>query len=108
MPPTLLAPSLSPAVVPAGVRSTVAATVRVFDACGARKVKLEADLGRGFRRAGSLRDDGRKGDPAAGDGLFTGTLRVRPAQPGAFPVRATVRNRAWLSGTSPTVALVAQ
>ena len=41
--------------------------------------------------------------PASG-----GTLRARPSQPGAFPVRATVRNGARLSGTSPTVTLVAQ
>jgi hypothetical protein len=106
--PTVLAPALETTTVPVAVRSTLVATARVFDDCPVRRVRLMADLGRGFRGAGALRDNGRKGDAVAGDGIFTGTLRVKPSQPGSFPVLAVARNKAKRTGTSPPTVLVAQ
>jgi hypothetical protein len=108
MAPTALAPVLETTSVPVGVRSTLAATARVFDDCPIRRVRLMADLGRGFRGAGALRDNGRKGDAVAGDGIFTGRLRVKPSQPGSVPVRVVARNKAKLVGASPTTVVVAE
>src|SRR4029453_9791297 len=67
----VLAPVLGPSTVPAGIRSTVTATARIVDDCRVRNVKAIADLGRGVRRLGTLRDDGKRGEAAAGDGVFT-------------------------------------
>jgi hypothetical protein len=105
MPPTVLAPALAPTTVPAGVRTAVTVTARVFDDCGVRRVSAQVDVGRGFRRAGKLRDDGRRGDAVAGDGVFTGALRVRPRRAGSVPVRVLARNAVRLDGTSPTTLL---
>jgi hypothetical protein len=88
-----------------GIKDRVAI---VGTGCRIRKAKAEADLGRGFRRIGSLRDNGKKGDAVAGDGLFTGRLKVRPTATGTFPVRVIARNRARLTGTSPAAQLVVQ
>ena len=108
MPPTVLAPILATTTVPAGRRASVAVTARVFDDCPVRRVNVMADLGRGFRRAGALRDTGRNGDAIAGDGVFSGTIRLKPTRPGSFPVRVTARNKAKLSASGPTVPLAVQ
>ena len=108
LPPTVLAPVLTPPSLPAGARSVVTVTARVGGDCRVRKVRADTDLGRGFRRIGALRDRGKKGDAVAGDGLFTGRLRLRPRRTGIFPVRATASNRQKLTGTSPSTPLVVQ
>ncbi len=108
LPPTVLAPVLTPSSLPAGVRSVVTVTARVGSDCRVRKVRAAADLGRGFRGIGALRDGGKKGDAIAGDGLFTGKLKLRPRRTGTFPVRVTARNRQKLTGTSPSTPLVVQ
>jgi hypothetical protein len=108
LPPAVAAPTLTPATLAAGVRAVVVATARVSDDCRIRRVRAEADLGRGLRRLGSLRDNGKKGDAVAGDGLFTGRLKLRPAQPGTFAVHVTARNRQRLTGASPPAPLVVQ
>jgi hypothetical protein len=69
---------------------------------------LEADLGTGFRPAGRLRDDGRRGDAVAGDGRFTGTIRLRPKQARDIPVRVVARNRAKLVAVGPAAVVTAQ
>jgi len=108
LPPGVSAPTLVPSSVPPNVRSTITVTARVDDDCRLRTVRAEADLGSGFRSIGSLRDRGRKGDAAAGDGLFTGKLKVRPRRSGTVPVRVTARNRQKLSATSPSAPLVVE
>lgn len=105
LPPTVYAPTLDVDRVAAGRRLRARATVRVIDECPLRSVRLEADLGKGFRRAGRLRDSGRGGDALAGDGLFTGTLRLRAPRPGTVPVRGVARNRAGLAAEGPPILL---
>jgi len=108
LPPTVLAPTLTPSSVRANARSTITVTARVADDCRLRTVRAEVDLGRGFRGVGSLRDRGRKGDAVAGDGVFTGKIKLRARHPGTFPVRVTARNRQKLSATSPTALLAVE
>jgi hypothetical protein len=40
--------------------------------------------------------------------VFTGKVKVRPRQPGTFPVRVTARNRQKLSATSPTASVAVE
>ncbi len=108
MPPTPLAPELDETTIRAGVRTVLAASALVIDDCPVRSVKVEADLGRGFRRVGKLRDNGRRGDAVAGDGRFSGTIRLRPRQARAIPVRVAARNRAKFAATGPATIVTAQ
>jgi hypothetical protein len=102
-PPTVLAPTVAPDTVPAGVRTPVTVRVRVHDDCGVRSVQALADQGRGFRRAGRLRDNGRRDDAVAGDGLYTGTLKLKPTHPGTIPIRVVARSRMRLEAVAPDV-----
>jgi|GEM_PF-3790718 len=108
MPPTVLAPGLDPERVSVGSRSRIAASARVIDDCRLRRVRVEIDTGKGYRRGGTLRDDGARGDAMAGDGVFTGTLRFRPRRPGPVAVRAVARNRAGLATTGPASILTVE
>lgn len=93
------------AIEPRGFRR-VLVTARVTDDCGVRRVSVEVDAGRGFKRRGRLRDDGRKGDAVAGDGIYGGRLRVRARAPGtAMAVRIAAKNRARGTSRSTPVDL---
>ncbi len=93
------------AVEPRGFRR-VLVSARVTDDCGLRRVSVEADSGRGFKRRGRLRDDGRKGDAVAGDGVFSGRLRVRARAPGTtVSIRVAAKNRARATSRSATTEL---
>jgi hypothetical protein len=89
-----------PPSVVAGVRTELTVTATVADDCGIKRASLEADRGKGFRRFVRLRDDGRKGDLVAGDGIFTGMRRWRSARPATIPTRARARNRLRVDGLS--------
>jgi len=73
--------------VVAGVREVVTVSARVTDDCRVSRVWAEIDAGQGFRRVAALRDDGRTGDPVAGDGIFTGLAQIQLRAPGTFPLR---------------------
>jgi hypothetical protein len=108
MPPTVLAPELATTSIPVGVRSKILASALVIDDCPLRSVKIEADLGPGFRRAGRLRDDGRRGDAVARDGRFTGKLLLRPKQARDIAVRVVARNKAKLAAAGPPSSVAAR
>jgi hypothetical protein len=108
MPPTPLTPDLAATTIAVGVRSSILASALVIDDCPLRVVTVEADLGTGFRPAGRLRDDGRRGDAVAGDGRFTGTIRLRPKQARDIAVRVVARNRAQLVAVGPAAVVTAQ
>jgi hypothetical protein len=109
MPPTVLPPTLTPDAIPTAPRTIVVVTARVLDDCRVRRVIVEADLGMGFRRVGSLKDNGKRGDAVAGDGLYVGRVRrIKVSSPGPVPVRVVARNRAKLTGTSPATTLQIQ
>lgn len=85
--------TLSPATATALVRSDVLVSARVGDDCGVQRAIVEVDEGAGYRRVGSLRDDGRRGDAVAGDGIYSGRVKRRFAVAGALPLRVSARNR---------------
>lgn len=94
------------AVEPRGARR-VLVTARVTDDCGLRRVAVEADSGKGFKGRGRLRDDGRKADRVASDGVFSGRIRVRARAPGTtVSLRITAKNR--VRGTSRSAATTLQ
>jgi hypothetical protein len=105
MPPTVLPPTLTPDAIPAVRATPVVVAASVLDDCRVRRVIVQADLGRGFRRVGSLKDNGKRGDAVAGDGVFGGVGKIRASSPGGVPVRVVARNRAKLIGTSPVTML---
>ena len=65
------------------------------DDCGVRSAAVEIDFndGRGFRRVGSLADNGRNGDRLAGDGVWTGNARVSLPAAGSYAARIAVQDR---------------
>ncbi|HEV7730939.1 MAG TPA: choice-of-anchor X domain-containing protein [Candidatus Binatia bacterium] len=102
-PPTFGTVTLVPEAVEPRGRRPVVVSARVTDDCGLRRVTVEADNGRGFKRVGRLRDDGRKGDAVAGDGVFGARIRVRSRAPGTtVMIRVAAKNRA--RGTSRSLA----
>ena len=90
------------------MRSKVLVSAVVIDDCALRVVKVEVDVGAGFRGAARLRDDGRRGDAVAGDGRFTGTIRLRPKQARDIAVRVVARNKAKLGAAGPTAVIRAR
>lgn len=94
-------PVVAPSPIPAGARTTLALRAHAIDDCGLKRVVVEANRGRGFRKFAKLRDDGRKGDAVAGDGVYGLTKRVKWAA-GAVTFRTTVRSKQKLQTTSAT------
>ncbi len=102
-PPAFGTVTLVPEAVEPRGRRPVVVSARVTDDCGLRRVTVEADNGRGFTRVGRLRDDGRKGDAVAGDGVFGARIRVRARAPGTtVMIRVAAKNRA--RGTARSAA----
>lgn len=97
--------TLTPAAVPVGGKPRVTVTARVADDCGLRRVMVQAQTPRGFRTRGKLRDDGRKGDALAKDGVWTGSLRVRARRPSTIRLRVLAKNRFRARGESAPVDL---
>lgn len=97
---------VTPAAVAVGGKPRVTVQARASDDCGLRRVVVQVRTARGFRTRGKLRDDGRKGDPVARDGVFTGSLRVRARRPGTVILRVMAKNRFRARGESPTVDLL--
>lgn len=91
-PPEISDVSLSTTRVTLGSRDPIQANAGVSDDCGVSRVSVEMDVGRGFRRVGTLRDDGRKGDAKAGDGVFSGPVKVKAREPGTFPLRVVAED----------------
>ena len=91
----------------AGLRNLIDFSVEVSDDCQTRSVSVELDLGdgRGFRRVGSPRDDGRNGDAAAGDGTWTGMAKLSFRAPGTFPIRVTAADSHGASTSSAPLSL---
>jgi hypothetical protein len=94
-------PSVAPNPIPAGVRTTLTMRAHAIDDCGLKRVIMEVNRGRGFRKLAKLRDDGRKGDAVAGDGVYGLTKRVKWSA-GAVTFRTTVKSKKKLQTTSAT------
>jgi len=99
-------PDVAPTTIPAGAKTLLSVHARASDDCGVKRVLVALDRGKGFRKFLRLRDDGRHGDGAAGDGLYGGTKRVKlPA--GTIALRTAVRGKRRLDATSaPTTVQV--
>jgi hypothetical protein len=69
-----------------------------------KRVLVEADRGKGFRKFAQLLDDGRHNDGVAGDGIYGASKRVK-LPPGRLTVRAFVRNKRRVDATSPPVTV---
>lgn len=102
--PSIAELALSPATVTAQVRTNVLVSARIADDCGVQRVIAQVDEGLGWRRVAALRDDGRHGDLAAGDGIYSGRIK-RTFAAGALPVRVSARNRLRLSTASAAQTL---
>lgn len=91
----------------AGLRNLIDFSVEVSDDCQTRRVSVEIDLGdgRGFRRVGSLRDDGRNGDAVAADGTWTGMAKLSFRAPGTFPMRLRAEDSLGASTSSAPLSL---
>lgn len=92
----------------AGLRNLIDFSVEVSDDCQTRSVSVEIDLGdgRGFRRVGSPRDDGRNADAAAGDGTWTGAAKLSFRAPGNFPIRVTAMDSHGATASSAPLSLM--
>jgi hypothetical protein len=99
VPPLVDATAAVPAAIAAGVRTVVTITARVADDCGSKRVAVELDRGKGFRRIARMRDDGKHGDAVAGDGVYTVEKRLK-LKPGAYALRVTARSRSRADGAS--------
>ena len=97
-------PAVTPTPIPADVRTMLTFRAQAIDNCGLKRVLIEADRGRGFRKVAKLRDDGRHGDTVAGDGVYGTTKRVKWA-PGTVTFRTTARSRKKLQTTSATTTV---
>jgi hypothetical protein len=96
-------PVVTPDPIPAG-RTTLTLRAHAIDDCGVQRVVVEANRGKGFRKLAKLRDDGRKGDAVAGDGVYGLTKRVK-WKAGAVTFRTTVRSKRKLQTTSATTTV---
>jgi hypothetical protein len=102
-PPAVSAPVLS-ITTRTRKRVTVDVSASVQDDCGVRRVNVELSTPKKWRRVGQLRDDGKKGDPVAGDGVFTGTARV-PVKAGMARLRVTARNVEKRTASGPETTI---
>jgi hypothetical protein len=104
--PGIGVPGLSPSILTAGTKTAVTIGVRVSDDCGLKRVWLEADRGKGFRKFAMLNDEGRRGDVTAADGVFGAIKRVK-LPVGSISVRAAARNRHGQEAMSAPVVVQA-
>lgn len=102
--PLVGAPAIVPSTIPAGARTTVSITAHVADDCGAKRVQVEMDRGKGFRRIARMRDDGKHGDAVAGDGVYTATKRLK-LRAGGYALRVTARSRSRADGSGAPATL---
>ena len=69
-----------------GEKGVLVVKAAVTDDCGVSRAMVEMDLkgkkDKGFKRAGSLSDDGREGDEERGDDIWTGTVKVQCREEG--------------------------
>lgn len=105
-PPSVGAPSVTSTVPTKNRRRvSVGLTAAVHDECGIRRVVVELAMPSRWRRVAKMRDDGRRGDAVARDGVFTGTVRV-PAKLGTARLRVTARNTEKQTSSGPETAVV--
>ena len=104
--PAVEVPGLSPSILTAGTKTVVTIGVRVSDDCGLKRVWLEANRGKGFRKFAMLHDEGRRGDVTAADGVFGAIKRVK-LPVGSISVRAAARNRHGQEAMSAPVVVQA-
>lgn len=100
--PSLATPTINPAAVVAGERASFVVTIEILD-LRVRKVVLERRDSEGnFRRAGRLKDRGKKGDRVSGDGFYSVQKHKRFPVGGFFVFRiaadieADDGTRVWL------------
>jgi len=103
--PAVVGVDVTPASVTAGTRAAVIVRAQLADDCGVRRALVEIDTGGGFRRAGRLRDRGRGNDLTAGDGTFSGTIRLPAVAPGSVSLRVVATNGVGVSTTSAPIAV---
>jgi len=102
-------PVVSPDIVTADGDWTLTVSTAAAVDCDIDQVSLELDAGEGFRKVGSLRDDGLEGDPVTGDGIFTEQVKICVPHAGTLHLRAVVRTRrcGTVSSAPVDVAVVA-
>jgi len=105
--PLVVDVDVTPTSVTAGTRAPVTVRAQLADDCGVRRALVEIDTGSGFRRAGRLRDRGRGDDVTAGDGTFSGTIRLPVMAPGTVTLRVVAENGVGVSVTSAPLAVQA-
>ena len=105
-PPRVSDVALAASVVPLALRVRLGVTARAGDDCRLARATVEMHAGRGCRRAGKPRDDGKDGDAVAGDGISAGWAAIRAAVPATVRVRVVVRNAARTVVTSTPLPLV--
>jgi hypothetical protein len=102
-PPVPASPTLSIATR-TRKRVIVDVSASVRDDCGVRRAIVEMFTPKKWRRIGKLRDDGKKGDPIAGDGVYTGVAKV-PVKAGLARLRITARNVEKVTASGPETTI---
>jgi hypothetical protein len=99
--------SVTPSPLPASRRTRVTVSARVLDDCGVRRVAARVQRGGRFKRLVRLNDRGKKGDAAAGDGVFTGMRQLRVPDATSLVIEITARSRQGQTDTQQVTVPVA-
>ena len=91
--PTIGKVSLSKLIFQVGEKGTLWVTAELDDDCSVRRASVQFAPKNGkFRGAGSLSDNGRKGDLVAGDGIGTGRAKIKCRSAGAYALQVAVED----------------
>lgn len=105
-PPQVTSPIVTPVILPAGKRTKITVTATVTDDCALRRVTAQRERNGTFKRLVRLNDRGRRGDASAGDGVFTGTRKVRaPSEEEALSIRVQAKDRTRQTTVSDAVVV---
>jgi hypothetical protein len=104
-PPEIGAVTVSPASVPPGTRTQLTVTAAVADECKLRRVLAQRERSGSFKRLVRLNDRGKRGDVTAGDGIFTGTRKLRPADEEPIAIRVEAKDRSRQTVVSDPVTV---
>jgi hypothetical protein len=104
-PPAIGDVTVEPASLPPATRTRLTITAPVADDCKVRRVLAQRERNGSFKRLVRLNDRGKRGDVTAGDGIFTGTRKLRPAGDAPLSIRVEAKDRSRQTVVSDPVAV---
>jgi cysteine-rich repeat protein len=118
LPPDILQPNAAPEVgevtlsqdtFRVGEKGALRVTAEADDDCGIRRASVQmAPRNGAFRSVGSLSDRGSKGDASAGDGIWSGVVKMQCREAGLYDLRVAVEDAQREVGYSETFEVTCQ